>query len=179
MNLETPTEAANIEKHVPISDLESFITSNSCPNCNNQQPLSLVSIKAETNCNIIEAIQQLVIYLNKVQSTGYTKWLEQHIPFVCYKNINSLVMIIFYFYGNQIIDIFEQNGQKECIPIFYHINPDCQCTLDIETTEHHSTITIIAKENINIDTMSSLNQPLNLPPPSPQDHCIPTRPLHP
>ena len=97
-----------------------------------------------------------------MQSTTYTKWLEQHIPFICYKNINSLVMIIFYLYGNQIIGIFEQNGQKECVPIFYHINPDSQCTLDIEATENHSIITIIAKENINIDTMSSQTQPINL-----------------
>ena len=59
-NLETPTEAANIEKHVPISDLENFITSNSCQNCNNQQPLSNCSFKTETNCNIIEAISSLL-----------------------------------------------------------------------------------------------------------------------
>ena len=71
-NIETPTEAANIEKPVSITELKDFITNNSCPNCNNHQPLNDCSFKTETNCNIIEAIQQLVIYLNKVQSTTYT-----------------------------------------------------------------------------------------------------------
>ena len=164
-NTEIPTEAANIESSASTAQLQDFLFDNSCSNCNeeiiNGQHKECL-FKTENNGNIVQAIQHLVLYLNEVQSTTHTKWLEQHIPFICYKNINSLVMIIFYIYSNQIIDIFETQNKAECVPVFYHLNPDSQCALEISATDSHTTINIIAKENINVETMSSQTQPINL-----------------
>ena len=145
-------EPENIEPYASITELKEFITTNSCstylyPHQNNEY-----LFKTKTNYNIVNAIQQLLLYISKLQSTTHTKWLDQHSGnhyLVTFMEIRYLISL-------------KKNGRKECVQICYDINPDSQGALDIEVTKNHSTITIITRENINEDTRSSQTKPISL-----------------